>query len=222
MIWHTSNKAALEKHPAFAALDEAFRDSVAEAVPVLSIWRKAGALPTGTRWDAATNSIVFPEPIQLDRLTLVRDSTTSEWLWLANRAPDDPYSGTLSADGRSLCVNGTHARASASDSLAGTYARDVTAAEAGGSSQDAPADWTRPVLIFDITQANDARLYDGAFPAYCQEARAITAATPAHLLWCYASEIATGSAAPAAVDLVARARVKQLEQAILQLMEAIK
>lgn len=222
MNWHTSSKSALEKHPAFAALPESFRASVTEALPALSIWRKSGPLPVGTRWDVASNSIVFQDPIQLDRLTLVRDSTTSEWLWLANRAPDDPYSGTLSADGRSLCVNGTHARASASDSLAGTYARDVTAAEAGGSSQDAPADWTRPVLVLDLAQINDARLYDGAFPAYCQEARAITSATPAHLLWCYVSEIATGGTATAAVDTVARAELARVRAAITQFMEAAR
>lgn len=217
MNWHTSSKAALQQHPAFAAMDESFRASVTESVPALSIWRKAGPLPTGTRWDVATNSVIFPEPIELARLGNVYDATAKGFLYIPNYVG---YGATLSADGLSLRC-GLRLDAHNTDTLTGTYARDVTASEVTGNNSDAPADWMRPVLVLDLTQLNDSRLYDGAFPAYCIEARTVTARTPAHCLWCYVSEIATGSAAPAVVDTATRARVAQLEAAIAQFNKSV-
>lgn len=192
MYWKTTNLAALKQMPVWATLEKNVQDSIEEDFPKLSDWKYThGSIPTNTYWEAETNTVVFPTPINLADLQQVYDATIKDWLWLPNRSPSDPYFGELSSDGLRLKVKGLHPNAQKTDRLIGgmniiipfgSPLMDTT------TYKDYPSDWTTPITMLDLNQSNDKITYDGSFPTMVLDMKSLKR-NPSSYVWAKCSDL---------------------------------
>ncbi len=192
MYWKTTNLAALKQMPAWATLEKNVQDSIEEDFPKLSDWKYThGSIPTNTYWEAETNTVVFPTPINLADLQQVYDVAIKDWLWLPNRSPGDAYFGELSSDGLRLKVKGLHPTAKKTDKLVGIMNMVIPHGSPLINTvtyKDYPPDWTTPIVLLDLNQKDDKTTYDGSFPTTILEMKSLNK-NPSSCLWAKCSDL---------------------------------